>query len=72
MNEDAEQERFDRLTMRTGEFFRDYLVLVRRHDGTVSWRSSDPNWGESAARQYVNFVQMGNHLQQIEDFHRRD
>lgn len=72
MIEDREQDRLDSLTARAGEFFKDYLVMVRRDDGHVSWRSSDAVWAEGAARQYVNFVQMGNHLQQIEDFHRRD
>lgn len=70
---ERQDEVIDAITARMGEFFKDYVVLVRTDKpGGVSWRSSDPNWAESAARHYVNYVQFGNHLQQMDDFHRRD
>ena len=72
MISDVEMERMDTLTANLGEHFKDYVVLVRTERGTVSWRSSCPVWAEGATRNYLNYIQTGNHLQQMDEFYGRD
>ena len=53
MINDIEKSRMDSLVARAGEHFIDFLVITRRSDGGLSWRSSDTTWAENAARRYM-------------------
>ena len=67
MMSDREVVRMDGICARLGEHFRDYVVIARADDGDVSWGASNHTWAESAAREYFNYVQMGNHVAQMLD-----
>lgn len=71
MSPEREVARFDDLAARVGEHFSDFVIIVRRKDGNVSWRASDPMWADGACRQYSGYVQTGNQINAMEDFNRR-
>lgn len=68
----TEMERFNSLTARLGEFYKDHLVIIRTGNGGVAWRASDPRWSESAAREYVDYVRMSTQIKLMDDFNGRN
>ena len=35
----------------------EFLVIVKRKDGNLSWKSSDTTWGVGGAKRYLDSVQ---------------
>lgn len=50
-----QKEKFSEMKAKLGEFFDDYLLIVRANDG-MWWRASDESWGIGAAKRYISHV----------------
>lgn len=72
MIEDRDQSRLDDMAARLSEHFTDHIIMVRKKNGELSWRSSDAVWSESAVTNYLHYIRLGNHLRMVDEFTRRD
>ena len=68
---DREKVILDRIHNIAGQHFTDYAIFVRpAATGALSWRVSNPSWGESVAREYSETTRLKQTIRRMDNFNR--